>query len=98
MDKRVIEIIKSVPVPTHFSHRAFSDASGHTWKESNIVIDTAPPIYHRVCVTCGLVQETNDESNEWRDDLTDTLARYRGRIVRAVEQAIESADAPEDGT
>lgn len=87
-----LDVVKAVPVPTHFNHRRFSKENGHEWEYSNVVIDTSPATYHRSCVTCGMVQFSTDDDGEWRDDLSDTLFAYRNRVIAALEQP-QAADA-----
>ena len=42
---------------------------GHCWEQSDCVITTNPPIYHRRCKHCGLVQEGCQQPNmAWHDD------------------------------
>lgn len=42
---------------------------GHCYEVSNYVIDTMPPIYHRVCKHCGHKQEgVRQPEMDWRDD------------------------------
>ena len=42
---------------------------GHCYEESNIVVDTLPPIYHRACKHCGWVQRGSKQPIiNWHDD------------------------------
>lgn len=42
---------------------------GHCYEYENIVINTNPPIYHRICKHCGWVQEGMTQPNiNWFDD------------------------------
>jgi len=50
---------------------------GHCWESSNYVIDTMPPIYHRYCKHCGLVQEASEQPQyNWHDDPHQPSARH----------------------
>lgn len=33
----------------------------HEWKPCDFVVDTATPIYHRVCVKCGRLESRRDD-------------------------------------
>ena len=42
---------------------------GHCWEDSDCIIATMPPIYHRRCKHCGLVQEGYSQPDTaWHDD------------------------------
>jgi hypothetical protein len=42
---------------------------GHCYKMCDYVIDTLPPIYHRVCKHCGHRQQgQRQEDYSWEDD------------------------------
>ncbi len=42
---------------------------GHCYELDNVVVDTLPPIYHRVCKHCGWVQEGSRQADmNWHDD------------------------------
>ena len=42
---------------------------GHCWEMSDVVICTMPPVHHRRCKHCRLVQEGQEQdSYNWHDD------------------------------
>ena len=45
------------------------DIGGHCYKADDFVIDSYPPIYHRVCKHCGWRQEGHPQPPmAWQDD------------------------------
>ena len=45
------------------------EIGGHCYDDSNYVVDTLPPIYHRTCKHCGHVQEGQRQPTiSWHDD------------------------------
>jgi hypothetical protein len=52
---------------------------GHCWEMSDAVICTMPPIHHRRCKHCFLVQEGQEQdSYSWHDDSHQPWVRREG--------------------